>query len=133
VHPRAETAVLLLDGDRVVEVLRRLRVDRERRQLAEVDTALDARIRRVVRLEAGTRLAVDEEAFEDGLDVGRAAENGLELRAPAAGPDDGEVARAGVAEPLPVEDERRPRDEERVADDELAAAADLDDGPIRQG
>jgi hypothetical protein len=40
---------------------------------------------------------MDEQTLEHGLDVLRAAQDGLELGAAAPGPDDGEVARARVA------------------------------------
>ena len=39
------------ERERVVEVLRRLRVDRERDELAQVDAALERRLGRVVGLE----------------------------------------------------------------------------------
>ena len=68
-----------------------------------------------------------EQGLEDVADpVGR-AERALEPRAPPTRVHDGEVARAEVAEPLRLEHDRDARREVRLADDELAAPADLDD------
>jgi hypothetical protein len=75
---------------------------------------------------------VDEETLEHGLDVLRLAEDALEPRAAAPRSDDGEVTGARVAEALPVEHERHARHEVRLADDELAALLDLDDGAVGQ-
>src|SRR6266545_7307793 len=128
-----ESAAFLLHGERVVEVLRRLRVDREREQVTEVD-ALGGNLRRLrVGLELGRpRARVDEQALEHDLDVARLAEDALELRTAAPRPDNGKIAGPGVAESLAVEDERHPRHEVRLADDQLAALRDLDDGCVRQ-
>ena len=131
VDPRPITASLSLDGDRVVEVLCRLRIDRERQQLTQVD-ALSGLRRVGVRLELGARAGVHEQSFEDDLNVLRLAEHALELRAPTAGTDDSEVAGTGIAETLAVEHERNARHEVRLAHDELAALLDLDDGAVGQ-
>ena len=85
-----------------------------------------------MRLELDPCPLLDEERLEDVLDPAGASEAAFDLRAPATGPDDCEVARADVAEPLVVEDERDARGEVRVADDELAAPADLDDEDVGQ-
>jgi hypothetical protein len=75
---------------------------------------------------------VHEQAVEHNAYVVRLAENAFQLRAPAPGADNGEVARAGVAEAFAVEHERHTRDEVRLADDELAALLDLDDRAVGQ-
>ena len=124
----AEAVALRQDGDRVVEVLRSGRIDRERGQSAEIDSALERRLGQRVWLEGLPLTPGHEKAFEHGLDpVGR-SEHSLDLRAAAARPDDGEVARTRVAKPLPVDDERDAGSEERLADDEPPSPADLDDG-----
>ena len=130
VDPRAQTAVILTDGDRVVEVLRGLRVDRERRQAAQVDAALERRLGRAVRLEVRAGAAVDKQPFEDGLDVLRSPQRPFDTRTPAAGERDDEIPRADVTEPFPVQDERDACDEVRLADDELAALRNLDDDSV---
>jgi len=115
----------------VVEVLRRLRVDRERRQLAQVDAPLQRRLGQGVRLVRAALAARQEQAREHVLDpVGR-AEQLIDPGPAAAGADDGEVARPGLAEPLAVDDDRHARLEERLADDEFAARRDLDDDTAR--
>ena len=96
-------------------------------QLAQVDAAFEARLGRLVRLEGSRSAALDEQPLEHGLDRARRAEHTLEPRAPASGAHDGKVAGPRVAEPVPVERERRPGREERLADDELSAPGDLDD------
>jgi hypothetical protein len=71
---------------------------------------------------------MDEETFEHGEDVLRLPQHALEAGAAAVGHgDDREIARTGLADALAVEDERDAGDEERLADDELAALRDLDD------
>src|SRR6185503_6217708 len=92
VYPRAQPVALCAEGERVVEVLRGLRVDREGDELAEVDAALDARLGRIVRLERSAQPALNEQALEHRLDpVGR-PEHLLQAGTAAAGADDGEVA-----------------------------------------
>jgi hypothetical protein len=73
---------------------------------------------------------LDEQPLEGGLDRRGRSEDALEPRPAASGADDREIARAGVAEPFPVEDDRDPRREVRLADDELAALLDLDDEEV---
>jgi hypothetical protein len=75
---------------------------------------------------------VDEQALEHHFDVVRLAEDTVELGAAPPGADDGEIAGAGIAEALAVEDERHARHEIRLADDELAALLDEDDGCVGQ-
>ena len=132
VHPGAKAFVLLADGDRVVEVLRRLGIDRERRQLAEVNAAFERRLRCVVRLELGPRFAVDEQAFENRFDVVSFSEHSFEPRPAATGSNDREITAPGLAQSLAVEDERDPGHEVRLADDKLAALCDLDDNAVAQ-
>ena len=119
-HPRAEPVAVGPHGDGVVEVLCGLRVDREGGQVAQVDAAVEARLGQLVRLELGARAVLDEEPLEHGLDRLRGPEHALDARAAATGDAcDHEVAGARVAHAVPVEDDRRPRREERLADDEL--------------
>jgi hypothetical protein len=128
VHPDSHAVLLPARGDRVVEVLRGLGVDREREQLAQVDPALERRLRRLVGLERLPQPALGEQPLQYRLDVVGAPEDALELRAAAAGADDREVALRCLSEPLPVKQERLVRLEVRLADDELAAASEFDDG-----
>ena len=124
--PPAEAACLLLHGDRVVEVLRGLRVDREAELIAQVDAVGQVGLGRLVGLEARADARVHEQSFEDDLDVFRVAELALEPRAAPAGAHDDQVAGADVAAPLPVDRDRDVRDEVRLADEQLAAPVDLD-------
>src|SRR6266511_3960618 len=130
VHQGAKATVLLLHGERVVEVLRGLGIDREREELAQVDAVGEILRGRRVGLELGARAGVDEQPFEDGFDVVRLSEHTFEPRAPTAGADDGEISGACVTEALAVEDEGDVRNEERLADDELPALPDLDDDEV---
>ena len=41
-----------------------------------------------------------------------------------------EIAGFSIQQPLPIEDRRQPRNEVRLADEELAPAADLDNLPV---
>jgi hypothetical protein len=75
---------------------------------------------------------VYEQALEHGLDVAGLAENLLQPRSSPSRADDREVAGAGVAEALAVENQRDTRNEERLADDELAALRNLDDDRFAQ-
>ena len=97
-HPRADPVGLAAERERVVEVLRRLGIDGERRQLAEVDATVEARLGQRVRLELDARAVLDEQRLEHVLDPLRRAEAALDARAPAAGPDDGEIAVPEVAD-----------------------------------
>jgi hypothetical protein len=58
VHPDADPVAPAARGDRVVEVLRGLGVDRERQEVAQVDAALEARLRQVERLERAAQTLV---------------------------------------------------------------------------
>jgi hypothetical protein len=73
-----------------------------------------------------------EQPVENRVDVLGAAEHPLEPRAAASRAHDGEIARPGVAEAFAVEHERNAGNEVRLADDELAALLDLDDGAVGQ-
>src|SRR6266851_444339 len=132
VHPPPEAIALLLNRDRVVEVLRGLGVDRESELVAQVDPVGQIGIWRVVGLELGARAGVHEQSLEDDLDVLRLAELALDSRASAAGADDNEISRADVAAPLAVDRDRNIGDEVRLADEQLAALVDLYDEEITQ-
>ena len=84
----------------------------------------------LVRLERLAQPLLGEQPLEHGLDVVRLAEHAVDARAAASGADDGEVARPHVAGLLAVEDERSRRLEVRLADEQLAAALDLDDDEL---
>ena len=126
-HPHPDPGTLPPGRDRVVEVLRRLGVDRERELVAEVDPPLEARLGRLVGLEVPAEALLDEQPFQDGLDRAGRAEHALEPRAPPALAHHDEVAWTGVAETVAIERERQPGREERLADDELSPPGDLDD------
>jgi hypothetical protein len=126
VHPGAHAGVLASDRDRVVEVLRGLRVDRERRQVAQVGAPLDRRLGRVVRLVALAQALLDEQRLEHVLDLGRRAEHAVDGGPPPHAYGD-EVAFARVAERLAVDDDGHAGLEVRLADDELPAPRELDD------
>ena len=79
-------------GDGVVEVLRGLRVDRERGQIAEVGAPFERRLGQRVRLVRPDLAAAQEQRLEHVLDPVGAAEDALDLRAAATGAHEGEVA-----------------------------------------
>jgi hypothetical protein len=132
VHPRTDAARLSAERQRVVEVLRRVGVDRDRRQVAKVDPPVERRRRDLEGLELDARTLLDKECFEDVLDALRAAETALDVCAPAARANDGEIAGLDMTDPFGVEDQRYARCEVRLADDKLAATADLDDDGVGQ-
>jgi hypothetical protein len=70
---------------------------------------------------------VPEQPFENGLDVARGPEDSFEPGAPASGTEDDEVADGRLPRPLPVDHDLRPGLEVRLADEELAAPAELAD------
>ena len=125
--PPAEPVPFLLHGDRIVEVLRGLGVDREAELLSQVDAAGQIGLGRLVGLELRAHAGVHEQTFEHDLDVLRLAELALDTRAAAAGADDDEVSGTDVAAAFPVDRDRNVRDEVRLADEQLAALVDLDD------
>jgi hypothetical protein len=133
VHPRAKAVALAPDGDRVIEVLRGLRVDRERELLPEVDSALEAGRRRIVRLVLGPDALMLEQRLEDVLDPLGGPERLLEAGATPPGGDDRQVAWTDVAESPLVQRDRDAGSEERLADDESPAPSDLDDDAIGRG
>ena len=118
------------DRERVVVILCGVGVDREGRKVAEVDAAFDRRLRRVPGLELLPRPGLDEQRLEHVRDVFRTAENTLDPSAPTARPRHDEVACGRLADALAVEHERHARREVGLADDELAAARDLDDDAL---
>ena len=128
VHPRAHAGLLSLEGQRVVEVLRALGVDREREEVPQVDPVrLVVRGERRQRRVRGSKALVPEEAFEHRLDPARRAEHLLDPRAAASRPDDDEVADRRLPGALAVDDDRDAAFEERLADEELALAGQLAD------
>jgi len=70
---------------------------------------------------------VDEQSFEHRFDVARPAELAHDTRSPASGPDQDQIAGPDAAAALPVDRNGNVRDEERLADELLAAPVDLDD------
>jgi hypothetical protein len=70
---------------------------------------------------------MDEERFEDDADVFRLPEHTLDARTSALRPHQDEVARPEVAGALAVDLDGNVRNEERLADEPLAAPVDLDD------
>ena len=127
VHPDAQALALGPYRDRIVEVLRGLGVDRERVQVAQVGSALEARLRKVVRLEALPQALLDEQRLEDVLDRLGRPDHPLDARPSAALADGDEIAGLGVLQPLPVDRDRSAGDEVRLADEQLAAPTELDD------
>ena len=126
-HPDADAVRLAARRDRVVEVPCRLRVDREREQIAQVDAPVQARLRRVVRLELLPQPALDQQPLEHRLDVVHAPQHALDPRTAPARAHRDEVAGPRLPHPLPVDQDRRRRLEVRLADHELAALRQLHD------
>jgi len=80
-------------------------------------------------LEADARALLHQQALQHGLDRVRSAEDPLEPRpAPSVRGDDREVAGTRFVAPFLVEQDRRTGREVGLADDELPASRDLDDG-----
>ena len=132
VHPGSIAVSLAADRDRVVEVLGRVGVDRETDLLAEVDAAVEARGRRVVRLEVRPRPLLLEQRLEDVREPVCRPERLLEPGAPSPRGDDGKVAGPDVAEPALVQRERHAGREVRLADEEAPAPSNLDDESVGQ-
>ena len=95
--------------------------------VAEIDPVRDVDRPELVLLERLPVTPLDEQRFEHVLDVVGATEVLLDVRAAATGADDGEIAALEVAGSLQVERDRHAGREVRLADQQLAAAADLDD------
>jgi hypothetical protein len=89
VHPGPDAVLLAANRNRIVEVLRRLGVDRERDEVAEVGAALGVGGRQVERLQVGTLALLDEQALEDGLDRARRPQDAVDLRTATALERDG--------------------------------------------
>ncbi len=121
VHERA----VLLDGQRVVEVLGRVGVDREREPIAQVDPTFRVDRRWIVGLEAAQLPLLDQQPFQHDLDRARRPKHALDPRATAALAHDGQVARPALG--AAVEQQRRARHEIRLADEVLAPRGELDD------
>ena len=118
---------VVVQRERVVEVLRRLGVDRERELVAEVEAALGRRLAQLERLELPALALLDEQPLEHRLDRARPPEHALELRPPAPLAQDGEIAGARLAAATPVQHERHARREVRLAHDELPSPGDFRD------
>ena len=132
VHPCAHAVPLPLKGQRVVEVLGALGVDRECEEVPQVDPVrLVVRGERRQRRMRGAEALVPEEALEHRLDPARRAENLLDLRAAPSQPDDDEVADRCLPRALAVDGHRDAAVEVRVADEELALAGKLADELFR--
>ena len=135
VHPDAHRAVVeRLGGDRVVEVARGRRVDRERRQRAQVQPpgglvlrrALGGRARLAldVRVEAAPQPAVEQHRLDHVAGDVRAADPAHDLRVARARPvrrDEHEVARRAAWPARGVDAHRPPAVEERLGRQEAPA------------
>ena len=130
VHPRPDAAVLAAERQRVVEVLRGVRVDRVRREVAKIDAPREVGLWRLMRLEGHPRATLHEQRLKDVLDVIGGAEHLLHPRAPSPRVHDREVARGDVADPLRLEHDRDARREVGLADDQLSPPPDLDDDAL---
>src|SRR2546423_4608178 len=84
-------------GERVVEVLGRVRVDREHELFAEVDPAFVAWLGQLIGLELRARTLLNKQSLEHVLDRLCRTEHALHGRPAARLPDDGKVARASLA------------------------------------
>ena len=109
VHPGAQPVAFVPHRDRVVEVLRRLGVDRERELVAQVDPALERRRGQVVRLVLLDQPLLLEQGLEHAVDRVGGPERFLEPRAALARRDDRELAGPNLGEAAPVEHERHAR------------------------
>ena len=118
---------ILLQRQGIVEVLRRLRVDRERQLAPQIDAPFDRRLGNRVRLELDARAGLDQQRLEHVLDPLRRSDDALHARAALAPGHDGEVARSRLPRPLAVDDHRHAGREVRLADEQLPAPGELDD------
>ena len=73
---------------------------------------------------------VPEQRLEYRLNVVRAAEDSFDARPAAAEPQHRQIADGRVARGLAVDDDRRARLEERLADEQLPAARELADEEV---
>ena len=135
VHPRADPVGLAAERERVVEVLRRVRVDREASSARGGRRAPPGRLALREGVAARTRPArrFSTSSASSTFSIRFALpEPALDLRTPAPGANDGEVAGADVVvAPLRVDEDGHAGGEVRLAVDQLAAAADLDDEEVR--
>ncbi len=141
VHPDPGGAVVeALGGDRVVEVARGDRIDRERRQVGEVaagDLLVDAVVARLLGgalhggIEAPPQPAVEHERLEHVGGHVRAPEAAQDLGVAAGArgrPDQHEVADRDAR--VAVEDHAAARREERLGDEKAPALVDRRDDPL---
>ena len=119
------------ERERVVEVLRRVGVDRVRRQVAQVDAARSGSRSGGSCGSNGCRAPCSTSSASRtfSIRVGR-PERSLDVRAAAPGRTTARSPGLEVAEPLRLEHDRHARREVRLADDELPAPADLDDDAL---
>jgi hypothetical protein len=82
-----------------------------------------------MRLERLACAALDKQRLKHVLDAIGGTDPLLELRAAAAGANDGEIAGLDVPDPFRVEHDLDAGREIRVADDQPPAAANFDDEP----
>ena len=136
VHPGADPFGLLPERERVVEVLRGVRVDGVGEQVAQVDAALERGLRGVVRLEPLPRRP-SRRAGPRGRSRSGSPARAPARRARGRGRCEPPRGRRCETSPIPFDstDRRHAGREVRLADDEAAAAADLDHqpgGPVAQ-
>src|SRR5439155_21846742 len=112
---------------------RRLRVDRERELAAQVDPPFERGLGSIDRLEAAALALLPQQRLEHVLDLIGPAENPFQLRPPAAGPDDRQVPRTGVAAALLVDQNGHAGREIGLADKELPPSGNFDYEGLRPG
>ena len=117
---------VVVQGQGVVEVLRRLRVDRERELAAQVDAPFLRERRRIVGLEAGQLALLHQQRLEHRLDPVSPPEHALQPRPATAGADEREVAGPRLAAAALVEHDGHAGREVRLADEELSPPGQLD-------
>ena len=135
VHPRADPVRLAAERERVVEVLRRVRVDREASVSSRRSTRPSKPGRDPAARAARTRPARRARRAAPRA-RSRSASRGPSPRSTCARP---RPVRTTARSPGPtrrgalrVEDDRHAGREVRLAEDQLAAPADLDDEEVRQ-
>src|SRR5205823_12298638 len=114
-----------LQRQRVVEVLGRLRVDRERKLTAEIHPPFERRRGGVMRLEPLSRAGIEEQGLEYVLDPLGRAQHPLHACAPAPAGHDGEIAGPRVPRALAVDHDWHAGGEIWLADEQLSAPGEL--------
>ena len=105
---------------------------REWGPVAEVDATVERRLGRVVLRERLAQALVLEQPLQDALDRLHRPQRAFEPRPTPAGHDHRELARPHLPEPLAVDHDRHAGREVRLAEEELPAAAKLDDDGVAQ-